>query len=288
MSDPAHPSQNVWYLRADGTRSRSRDEALYVDEGEIILRARRSTTVLPPGLLLGIAENESGSGGDDPRGCKYNEIDEDLDDNGNVAGTTYGLCQMNRSEALKALKFGAAIDPDKLCDPDTNLLVAAAIFQDYAKTLAAAADVDVEGAPFDLWAFVAIAHNVGMGVDHNATSGKKRALAMVQDYGLSWSTVRSATPYGLVTLFNTRLGPYVDRVLARCSKYPLVVPGGSSSGGSSGDDDGGSSDSGTPDDPAAVATPFGGLDPYTVRKVIAGAIVALALYAAYLSWRARR
>ncbi len=275
-SDPAHPKQSSQWRRPDGTISNSRADALYLDGGQILELARASSIVVPPGLILGVCENETGGQGDNPLGCCYNQIDHDLDDNGEILGSTYGLGQVSRADAFYAIKIGAVLDPAaELTDPETNILVLAARLRSYAEKLASAAGVDVDDPPRELWAFTAAAHNGGMGVDADASSGKKRALAFVQTVGLNWSAIAANPPFGLTTWITTRLNPYVLHVLERVIAYPLASSSSSSPGSADNFDVSGNGEAAA-DSPTADVAPL--LDPFTVRKFAAAAVLSLVIF----------
>jgi len=243
--------QTTRYLLDDGTQARGSDNAVRVSLDDVAAIVPNYTNTLPPGLFAAIAERETN--------LAINEIDDDLNDDGSVYGTTYGIYQLSRAEAAKALVLSASAKPTLLCELDTATEVAAATFQRLADAIWTAGggeSFDPRAVDVSFWAFVGLAHNLGLGVEVNA-SGKKRAIAIVQTlinagggWSEAWDSLKANPLFGLTTQIQTRNGPYGDRIIQLVQQYPFA-----------------SAD--TTEDPTA------GVSAYGWRKVIAVAVIVI-------------
>ena len=216
-------SQTVRYRLADGSYSSNRSDAVIIPSADIAQMASDTSNIVPPGVIVGVAERETNRDSD---GGVENEVDQDIDENGNVADSTYGLLMLghsNTSRFTRLLFPGVVFDDTGFLDAKTSIAVGCAQFEDYANKLASAAGYNsVSDCPNDLWAFVCFAHNAGMGVELGA-DGKQRALAAAQLYGLDWAKLKASPPFQLDTYISTKLAPYGDHVLQRIGDYPLEV-----------------------------------------------------------------
>jgi len=125
---------------------------------------------LSPRFALGSAYHET----------RYNPGENDVGDQPNQAdSTSYGLYQLNRTEQASALVWG------DLNDPEVNTKVFASISAARLASLeTAAAAKGGWTSDGDRWAYLAMAHNMGLG----------SALKTIARYGGNWSAYKARNP----------------------------------------------------------------------------------------------
>lgn len=195
------PKQTTTYLGGSPQR---------LTEADVVALARAHTFGLPVGFFVGMALRESGY-------CT-NEIDTDYDEDGNPRpNKTYGLLMINRAEAAGALNLIEAVDPSLLADPAKNLAVGATIFARYkaALELAAGTRGDSPYTDDEMAAYVAIAHNIGIGIP----GGSKGMVPSVLRSGIDWADFKSRNPS------MSRQASYGDTVIDYVRKYPELGNG---------------------------------------------------------------
>ncbi len=174
---------------------------LYLDASEVEAAVRANTSVVPVGFFVGMIERESGG--------KWNEVDTDYDEAGEprTGLDTYGLCQVRKSEFLRALSLGAVSD-EAACDPATNLQAFSNLM---GTNLAAIRAASPDALDFDVWCYLAWSHNAGLG----------SALKSIATYGLDWEAAK-ARPQN--AWFTTRLIPYAEHIANRVGDFTSYDP----------------------------------------------------------------
>ncbi len=180
------------YIRPDGTEGSNRSQdALCISEGDLILFCQSYSSRIPPGYFLGVAQRESGMIGDQ---YVTNEHDTDYQDDGSTR-ETYGIFQMNKTEALKAHVIPTA---DALIDPENNIKCAAINFELNLDRILEASNFTAINE--DVWRYLAWGHNAGIG----------DPVKSIQRFGLDWQAAISRDQN---EWFMGRLVPYTDAIV---------------------------------------------------------------------------
>jgi hypothetical protein len=251
----------LYYNPNDGTLSKQ-NQPMLAEIGDIVASARRYSTTLPPGLLVGVAKRETN--------YKYNECDIDYTDasKNTVKKKTYGLFQMTVSEYLKQLVVINPLSPEEgACDMDNAIKAACSLLNGHLDKVISAANASGMGIrvdnklnpPSDVWAYVCWLHNAG-----------SEAITSINKYGMDWNATKIRNVDNAYV--HTRLEPYADEVIALCEQFPLELT---------------SEGETTPELVAnsdVIETPLGDVDPFQQRLLI---MMMLALGLIYIAWRYR-
>lgn len=264
MASVRYYQDSLYYNPKDGTLSKY-NQPMLAEVGDIVAAARRYSTSIPPGLIVGVAERETN--------YKYNECDIDYTDATKtvVKKKTYGLLQMTVSEYLKQLVMINPLSPEEgACDLDNAVKAGCSLLKGHFDKVCDAANAahaqgmglgvdDKLRPPPDVWAYVCWLHNAG-----------SEAITSIQKYGMDWNGTKARNSDNAYV--STRLAPYADRVIDLCSRFPLEL----TSEGEISDELVASSD--------VIETPLGDVDPYQQRILI---MLMLALGLVYIAWRYR-
>lgn len=165
-----------------------------VDEGtrhtcsaEDVVRAWiASTSIIPAYVAVGMAERES----------SFTLNEEDTEDSGYVSTGIFQLGDDTRRQAVKrGLVSATWADFTKL--DDSCKVLSCTLEENLQAILVAAVDAfsrglgknptDENGQPIpDVWAYVAVSHNIGLGSKSNDNAGGAGVLPGIVHYGLSW------------------------------------------------------------------------------------------------------
>lgn len=258
MASVRYFQDSLFYNPKDGTLSKY-NQPMLAEVGDIVAAARRYSTTIPPGLIVGVAERETN--------YKYNECDIDYTDATKtvVKKKTFGLLQMTVGEYLKQLVMINPLSPeDGACDLDNAIKAGCSLLKGHFDSVCNASNAayangkglavdDKLNPPPDVWAYVCWLHNAG-----------NEAITSINKYGMDWTATKSRNADNAYV--STRLQPYADKVIELCYRYPLDV---SSEAIASSD---------------VVETPLGDVDPYQQRILLA---LFLALGLVYIAWRYR-
>lgn len=185
-----------YFRRTDGTDSSDRADALTTTPKAIAQAWLRWTREIPPQFAVGTALHES----------SYTVNEHDVEPNGHETGGVFQLDVPSFSSS-SGIIVGDANAAGMLEKDVYTLDDACAIFasrcSSYLRRIISAAKLDAGNLPPDVWAYVAIAHNQGIGA----------ALKSIQQYGLDWSAYKARNA-GQVNIATDRgNGVYGDDVI---------------------------------------------------------------------------
>jgi hypothetical protein len=185
----------------------------YVSPEDLVACWRKYTTRIPCQHVCGTAQHETN--------YVLNELD--TEPSGFQSG---GLLQLDSDEAKAAGRPKAV-----LYDLDDACFVFANRCEFRLDTILAAADLD-EPTP-DVWAYLAIAHNQGLG--RFATAARRKpgehpgALGSIADYGLDWPAYKARNPqyaHNMIPYGDDCIsgGEKWDRAAAYLAANPIPLP----------------------------------------------------------------
>lgn len=206
-------SSATYYVKSDGTETQSRsDGAEGIPEDTLIQYWKSVSNIIPAGYALGVAARESGKLDDGT--YVTNERDEDTQDDGSTK-TTYGIFQMNKAEAALAAVF---FSQSSMLDPQNNCLIAAVTFNSHLDDIISAAqdyDENWTDNGVDKWAYLAWAHNAGVG----------EPVTSIKKYGLDWEATKTRNQQENNAYMVKKMIPYAEYVLGEVRRIPDIGNG---------------------------------------------------------------